>query len=41
MAQPSIDLCQAGRLVMIEEATHWVAHERPEQVNVLLAEFLA
>lgn len=39
MAQPSIDLCDRGRLVMIEEATHWVQHEEPERVNRLLLDF--
>ncbi len=41
MAQPSIDLCDDGRLVFIEEATHWVQHDEPAQVNQLLLEFLA
>ena len=40
MAKPSIDLCDDGRLVFIEEATHWVQHEEPERVNELLLEFL-
>lgn len=40
MAQPSIDLCDAGRLVFIDEATHWVQHEEPERVNQLLGDFL-
>ena len=40
LAQPSIDLCDQGRLVMIEEASHWVQHEEPERVNQLLIEFL-
>jgi len=38
MAQPSIDLCDDGRLVLIDEATHWVQHEEPERVNGLLLE---
>jgi pimeloyl-ACP methyl ester carboxylesterase len=41
MAQPSIDYCDNGRLVFIEEATHWVQHDAPERVNKLLQEFLA
>lgn len=41
MAQPSIDLCDDGRLVFIEEATHWVQHDEPARVNQLLLEFLA
>ena len=40
MAQPSIDLCDHGRLELIPEATHWVQHEEPERVNRLLVEFL-
>jgi pimeloyl-ACP methyl ester carboxylesterase len=40
MAQPSIDLCDDGRLVLVEDATHWVHHEKAEQVNELLALFL-
>jgi epoxide hydrolase 4 len=41
LAQPSIDLCDDGRLVFIEEATHWVQHEEPAQVNRLILDFLA
>jgi pimeloyl-ACP methyl ester carboxylesterase len=40
MAQPSIDLCDDGRLVYIEEATHWVQHEEAERVNELIDTFL-
>lgn len=40
MARPSIDLCNRGRLVMFEEATHWVQHEEAERVNGLLIDFL-
>ncbi len=40
MAQPSIDLCDSGRLVFIEEAGHFVQHEEPERVSRLLLEFL-
>lgn len=40
LAQPSIDLCDDGRLVFIEEATHWVQHEEPERVNGLIDAFL-
>jgi epoxide hydrolase 4 len=41
MAQPSIELCDNGRLIFIENATHWVQHEEPEQVNHLMVEFLS
>ena len=41
MAQPSIDLCDDGRLIFLEDATHWVQHDEPERVNELLLEFFA
>ncbi len=41
MAQPSIDLCDCGRLVFIEAAGHWVLHEEPQRVNELVLEFLS
>ena len=40
MAQPSIDLCDDGRLVFVEEAGHFVQHEEPERVNQLIGQFL-
>ncbi|XWW44730.1 alpha/beta hydrolase [Fibrella sp. USSR17] len=40
MAQPSIDLCPQGKLVFVEEATHWVQHEEADLVNRLLIGFL-
>lgn len=40
MAQPSIDLCEDGRLEILENATHWVQHEEAEQVNELIQEFI-
>lgn len=40
MAQPSIDLCDHGRLVLFEEATHWVHEDEPDRVNELLTQFL-
>jgi pimeloyl-ACP methyl ester carboxylesterase len=39
MAPLSIDLCDDGRLVTFEEATHWVQHEEPDRVNGLLVDF--
>jgi pimeloyl-ACP methyl ester carboxylesterase len=39
MAQPSIERCERGRLVMIETASHWVHHEEPERVNTLIEDF--
>ncbi|GAB3043633.1 alpha/beta fold hydrolase [Spirosoma pulveris] len=36
MAQPSIDLCDNGRLVFLEKASHWVQHEEAERVSELI-----
>lgn len=38
MAQPSADLCDDGRLVMLPDASHWVQHEAAEHVTDLLAD---
>jgi pimeloyl-ACP methyl ester carboxylesterase len=40
LVQESIDMCDDGRLEMIEGATHWVHHEAVERVNELLVSFL-
>jgi len=40
MAQPSIELCPQGKLVFLEEATHWLQHEEPARVNALIQAFL-
>jgi len=39
MAQRSVDLCDVGRLVYFEEASHWVQHDEPQGVNRALIEF--
>lgn len=39
MAEKSLAYCDEGRLVSFPEATHWVQHDEPQQVNALLAEF--
>ncbi len=36
MAPGSIDLCENGRLEYLEDATHWVQQDKPDQVNQLL-----
>ncbi|HLX09392.1 MAG TPA: alpha/beta fold hydrolase [Thermoanaerobaculia bacterium] len=38
MAQPSIDLCDDGRLIYLD-ATHWLHHEEPAEVRQRLADF--
>ena len=40
LAQPSVERCNDGRLVFIEDATHWVQHEAAAQVNGLIAAFI-
>jgi pimeloyl-ACP methyl ester carboxylesterase len=40
MAQPSIDLCDDGHLVLFEQATHWVQHDEADRVNELVDTFL-
>ncbi len=38
MAELSVDLCEVGRLVTFEDATHWVMHDKPSEVSHLLIE---
>jgi epoxide hydrolase 4 len=40
LAQESIEMCDNGQLVRLEQAGHFVQHEEPERVNDLLREFL-
>jgi len=40
MAEPSLEFCDDGRLVFLDEATHWLQHEFPERVNGLMQAFL-
>ena len=40
MAAPSADLCRNGRLVMLDDATHWVQHDAPNTVTHLLLDHL-
>lgn len=40
MARLSLDYCHDGKLVLFEDATHWVQHDEAEEVNQLLLEFL-
>ncbi len=41
LAEQSVDLCDSGKLVWVEGASHWVQHEEPERVNQFLLEFFA
>lgn len=40
MAEPSIEMCENGRLIYLPEASHWLQHEAPEEVNPLIHNFL-
>lgn len=39
MVEPSLELCDVGRSVMFEDATHWVQHDKADEVNKYLIEF--
>jgi epoxide hydrolase 4 len=39
LAAKSLELCDDGRLTLIQQATHWVQHEEAAQVNQLLLQF--
>jgi len=41
LASPSIAMCDEGRLVTFTEAGHFIAHEKPDEVNALLVEFIS
>mgnify|MGYP006286701035 CR=1 FL=1 len=36
LAQLSLERCQKGKLVLLEQATHWVQHEEADRVNQLI-----
>lgn len=40
MAEPSIEMCEDGQLVRMPEASHWLQHDAPEEVNRLIHDFL-
>lgn len=40
MAQESINKCANGKLVMVQDATHWIHHEQPRLVNNLIHDFI-
>jgi pimeloyl-ACP methyl ester carboxylesterase len=41
LIQPSLDLCTDARLVLFEDATHWVQHDEAERVKRYVLEFFA
>ena len=38
-AQQSLEYCEYGRLIMLDDATHWVQHDAPDRVNQHLLQF--
>lgn len=40
LADDALALCERGEVFHLPEATHWLHHEEPAQVNALLLEFL-
>ncbi len=40
MAEPSIAKCSNGELIFLEDASHWLHHEEPDQVNQAILSFL-
>ncbi len=40
LVQPSLELCDAGRVIWFDQATHWVHHEEFDAVYAELMEFL-
>ncbi|MFA9556767.1 alpha/beta fold hydrolase [Evansella sp. AB-rgal1] len=36
LAKESMNICRDGKLIMVDEATHWVHHEQPRILNWLL-----
>ncbi|MBP1179044.1 alpha/beta fold hydrolase [Methylobacterium sp. PvR107] len=41
LAEASLAFCDAGRIRWYERASHWLAHEEPDSVNVELTRFLS
>jgi epoxide hydrolase 4 len=40
LAEASVRICDKGRIVWLDQSTHWVQHDKPERVIELLAAFL-
>jgi pimeloyl-ACP methyl ester carboxylesterase len=40
MATDSVKKCTNGKLVILDDATHWLHHEKPDEVNRLILEFV-
>jgi pimeloyl-ACP methyl ester carboxylesterase len=40
MAKDSANMCLNGKLIMLNDATHWLHHEKPDEVNRLILDFV-
>ncbi|MBW4437491.1 MAG: alpha/beta hydrolase [Pleurocapsa minor GSE-CHR-MK-17-07R] len=40
LAEKSLKFCTNGRVIYYPDATHWVQHDKPDEVNARLIEFL-
>ena len=40
LAKETIKICPNGQLIFVDDATHWINHEKPDVVNKLILEFL-
>lgn len=40
MAQDSVEMCNQGKLTMLNDATHWLHHEKPGEINQLILGFV-
>jgi epoxide hydrolase 4 len=41
LAEASLALCERGEVFHLSDATHWVQHDKPEEVDRLVVEFLS
>ena len=41
LAEASVALCERGEVFHLPDATHWVQHDSPDEVNRLIVEFLS
>ncbi len=39
-ARASIELCENGELIFFPDATHWLQHDKPDEVNHLIHDFI-
>ncbi|MGI4804409.1 MAG: alpha/beta fold hydrolase, partial [Janthinobacterium lividum] len=41
MAEKSNLMCAKGKLIVLEDLSHWLHHEKPAQVNQLILNFIS